>query len=307
MVGNMKSVDCKYCGWAAKIVIMVCFLLCSDITQSQQHVVPEQVAAKSEPPSFSDKIRLIDRRFDIWMVLLHPEFKDWDEQLDPKVRQAFNDAFATRTRARQDTHAKAAVLSLTEPRADSGRRALPQRLVELMTKDSPSLLEMDEDARRQFISEYYERVFEIETVFSEQVDQILSPSEQAKLLRGPVNVTSFLVHPIAAIYLNLTTAQKTELRRRYDLLESAQRARMSEIQSSSVTPPTGKTVKLLRLPTPDEAELTKYYETLAVLSQDQLKDFLRLQGKLNDLETLDHWFESLSEQHRKIAEPLLRQ
>lgn len=307
MVGKMKFVDDKNCVPAAKLFIMVCLLLCPVATRAQEHVAEEQAATKSVPPSFSDKIRFIDRRFDIWMALLHPEFKDWDEQLDPKVRQAFNDAFATRTRARQDTHAKTAVLLLTDPRADPGRRPLPQRLVELMTKDSPSLLEMDEDARRQFISDYYERVFEIETVFSEQVDQILSPSEQAKLLRGPVNVTSFLVHPIASIYLNLTTAQRTELRRRYDLLESAQRARMSEIQSSSATSPSGKAVKLLRLPTPDEAELTKYYETLAVLSQDQLNDFLRLQGKLNDLETLDHWLESLSEQHRKIAEPLLRQ
>ncbi len=176
-----------------------------------------------------------------------------------------------------------------------------------MTKDSPSLLEMNDDARRQFISEYYERVLEIETNFSEQVDQILSPTEQAKLLRGPVNVTSFLVHPIAAIYLNLTTAQQSELRRRYDLLESIKRARMSEIQSSSATSPTGKAVKLLRLPAPDEAELSKYYEALAVLSHDQLEDFLRLHDKVKDLETLDHWFESLSEQRRKIAGPLLRQ
>lgn len=307
MVGNMKSVDNKYCVRAAKLFIMVCFVLYPDITRAQEHVAEEQVAVKSEPQSFSDKIRFIDRRFDIWMVLLHPEFKDWDEQLDPKVRQAFNGAFATRTRARQDAHAKAAVLSLTEPREDSDRLALPQRLVELMTKDSPSLLEMNDDARRQFISEYYERVLEIETNFSEQVDQILSPTEQAKLLRGPVAVASFLVHPIAAIYLNLTTAQQSELRRRYDLLESIKRARMSEIQSSSATSPTGKAVKLLRLPAPDEAELSKYYEALAVLSHDQLEDFLRLHDKVKDLETLDHWFESLSEQRRKIAGPLLRQ
>ncbi len=194
------------------------------------------------------------------------------------------------------------------------KQGLPPEALEFLARDLPETLP-DKAARQRMLVDYKKAEIEAERILAEKIMEILTPTDQAKFLAGAAKLDAFLVHPVGEQFLQLSTAQKSAIRRRFELRKSYSDKRVVRSKELSVgngqsktNPPksTSPGIAILKpFPPESKEEFEARMMIFAVLSRDQLTQFLRLNGSMSEAGQIEDWVRSMPDDRRQIATRML--
>ncbi len=254
---------------------------------------------RGEPDSLMNRMRKFDFEQNIWLLGF-----DYPKNANQESIKKLKECFEARRKVGMENKRPLLAIARAENLVD-GQNVPPQILDNMFGKVPDKLPDANE--RQELLAEYFKAETEAETLLSDQIAELLTPSEQFEFLAKPARLDAFLVHPIGQIYLNLSDSQKKLARKQFQIRKSLETQRFQSTEQSKVRDKlkeeveSGKRSITLQVPLPSSEEIRARMNLLAVLDQEQLVSLLRLNRTIKSDQGVADWIGALTGETQAIA------
>lgn len=257
---------------------------------------------RGEPDSLMNRMLNFDLEQNIWLLGFdYP--KNSNEEAIKKLKECFE------VRRKVGMENKGPLLAIVRAESLVEGQNVPPQILDDMFGKAPDKLP-DAKQRQELLTEYFKAETEAETLLSNQIAELLKPSEQFEFLAKPARLDAFLVHPIGQIYLHLSDSQKKLLRKQFQIRKSLETQRLQSTEQSKVRDKlkaeveSGKRSITLQVPLPSTEEIQARMNLFAILDEEQLVSLLRLNRTIKSDQGVADWIGALTGETQAIAKEI---
>ena len=257
---------------------------------------------RGEPDSFMSRMLNFDAELNIWLLGV-----DYPKSANEDAIKKLKLCFEERRKARVVNKKPLLAIVRAEHLADG--QNIPPKILDKMFGELPAKLP-DDKQRQELLSEYFRAEIEAEILLSDQIIELLTPSEQFEFLAKPALFDAFLAHPIGQFYLELSDEQKSSAKKQFQVRKSLEVQRLRSADQSKLAEKireeaeSGKRNINLTVPMPSSQEIRARMKLLAVLDKHQLEKFLRLSRTIKSDQGVADWFGTLKGETQSIAKEI---